>query len=124
VLRDEPAMPTQDRLGCHEERRPPFAWQHAAQPGERDPVAVLELGPANLASQYLELFAQHDDLDVLRAVTPAAQHEQLDDPTEQLISDRHVLQPCDPQQFTANDQLRRPTGFPAPTGWECLHSAG
>jgi hypothetical protein len=61
------AVPAQQRLGCHD---PVFAQPTGECCGDRAEhrsVVVGEGRPANLAAEYLNLVAQHDDLQVLRA---------------------------------------------------------
>src|SRR5205823_15116249 len=55
VLRDEPAMPTQDRVRSDEEDRPAVTAEHASERGEDRSVDGFEAGPGDLALQHREL---------------------------------------------------------------------
>jgi hypothetical protein len=50
---------------------------------------VAETRVVNLAAQHFELFAQHQDLDILGSVPPAPYDQQLDEPAEDLIYAAH-----------------------------------
>jgi len=74
-------MPAQQRLGPHHERLPRATRQHAAQPGEQQPVARRVQRPSNLPPQDRQLVPQHKDLELLRALAAPEQNHQLEQPT-------------------------------------------
>ena len=72
VVRDEASMPAKDRVGLHQEHRPPVAAEHARQRGEDRPVGGFETRSRHLTVQDRELMAQDEDLGVLRTIGAAA----------------------------------------------------
>ncbi len=111
---DAAAMPPQQRVRRDEEHRPTLPFEDAAQPREHQPIPWFENQPADLPSQNLDLLAEHEDLDVFRPIAATAQHEQLDNPTEQRVRKRHDRQPRGPRPRTTNAQVNRPIKFSAP----------
>jgi hypothetical protein len=75
---DKPAMPGQKRLGPHRECSPGVAWKHPAQRRQQDPVVRLEAWPPDLAAKNRQLVAKDENLQLLRAIPAAEEHEQLE----------------------------------------------
>jgi hypothetical protein len=57
-------MPAHKGAGGHEECQPSIAQKDPACGSEKDPVAVGQLGPMDLATQDGELVTQHNDFEV------------------------------------------------------------
>jgi hypothetical protein len=113
---DEVTMPAHQRVGRDEEHRPTLPIQNTAQPGEQHPIARLEARPWDLMLEDLELFAQHEDLDVFGPIPTAPQHEQRHDAAEQFVHNRHDRHPRDHRAMVTNAQVGDPIEFSAPTG--------
>jgi hypothetical protein len=76
--------------------------------------------PRDLTLQNLELFAEHEDLEILRPVGAAAQNEQIDHESDKTVETGHlpILIDADHtvQTDTRNPRSTPTTVFPAPTG--------
>jgi hypothetical protein len=77
TLPRQPSMPAQERLRANEERPPGAPGQQAAECRQQQPVRRGELGPRDLPAQDRQLVSQHQDLQLLRALTASEQHDQL-----------------------------------------------
>ena len=55
VLRDEPSVPAQQRIGLHDQDRPPVSSQDASERGEEHAVDRFELGSGHLTAQHAQL---------------------------------------------------------------------
>jgi hypothetical protein len=80
-------MPAQDRLGCDQERRPPFSWHKTGEEGDQCPVRPGEAGSGDLAAKDRYLVAQHKNLCVLREGVHAMGRHDLDDATDQAVEE-------------------------------------
>ena len=88
----------------------------ALRPARHDPIAVLDAWARNLAAQDLKLLTQNQDLDILGTIPPPTQHEQFDQPAEDLIYTAHdqslptpTLHPRTPRS-AARPNFRHPQG--------------
>jgi hypothetical protein len=90
VFRDEASMPTQERVGLHQEERPPFTAEHTRECGEERSVVGFEPRMWVLAVQHRELMAQHEDLDILGTIAPRAQHQQVEYQADKKVETRHA----------------------------------
>ena len=70
-------MPCQERLGLHEEGVPGAARQNAAERRQEESVLGLDARPADLAAKDRQLMAEHEDLELLCAITAGDEHDQL-----------------------------------------------
>jgi hypothetical protein len=89
-FRDESSMPPQNCRGRHQEARPAVATNGARQRGEDGAVGGFEPRSSDLALQYGELVAQHQDLGVLGTVASTAQNQQVDDQAEKAVETPHA----------------------------------
>ena len=64
---DASAVPAQQGLGCHDLAVPQPAWERGGDRSEKRSIVIVDGWPVNLAAEYLELVAKHDDLEVLGA---------------------------------------------------------
>ena len=83
-------MPTQQRVGLHYEERPAVTAEHAGERGEDGAVVRFEARMWVLALQHCELVAQYEDLDILGAIAPATQHQQVDHEPDQTVEAGHA----------------------------------
>lgn len=74
---DKPAMPRPERLRPHRERSPRVAGKHPAECREQDPVLGLEARPSDLAAKNRQLVVEHENLELLRSIPAAEEHDQL-----------------------------------------------
>ena len=112
-------MPTQDRVGLHQQDRPALTVEHASERAEDRSVLGFEARTGDLASQHGELMAQHEDLGIFGTITTAAQHQQVDHEPDETIETGHAfilaaLEPC--RSHHIETQANRPDEFSAPTG--------
>jgi hypothetical protein len=116
VLRDEPSMPPYDRVGLHQEERPAFTCER----GEDGAVVGRERWVRVLALQHGELVAQYEDLDILGAIAPTSQHQQIDHQANKTVETRHelIVPASEPRRSppTRNACSACPHGYSAPTG--------
>ena len=75
VVRDDAPVPTQDRVGLHEEDRPAVTVEHSRERGEDRSVGGFATRTRDLAFEDRELVAQHEDLGVLGPVSAPTQHQ-------------------------------------------------
>jgi hypothetical protein len=106
---DAAAVPAQQRLGCHHPLFAQGAGEGFGDGAEQGSVVIGEGRPFNLASEYLNLVPEHDDLEVLGASRTDGEsgecgQEAVKDAKHEALSWRH-------RTWSA------PTPeFPAPTG--------
>jgi hypothetical protein len=74
---DKPAMPGQERLRPHRERRPGAARKHPAERRQQDAVVRLEARAADLAAKDRQLVAEHENLELLGSIPAAEEHDEL-----------------------------------------------
>lgn len=67
VQGDASSMPSQQRFWCHDPALVTRARQCSSDRAEQCPIVVTDGWPLDLATQYLELVAKDNDLDVFRA---------------------------------------------------------
>jgi hypothetical protein len=97
VVRDETSMPTQERVGLHDEDRPPVATNDARQGSQEQTVGGFESGSWHLTVQDRELMSQNKDLGVFGAVASSAKHEKIQhqaDKTVEGVGHARILSPC------------------------------
>jgi hypothetical protein len=70
-------VPAQQRLRPHQESLPAAARQHPAQRRKQQPVVRLEPWPANLPAEDRQLVPKHENLELLVAIAPRHEHNQL-----------------------------------------------
>jgi hypothetical protein len=80
-------MPSQQRLGLHEESPPVILRQEPTQPGEQRSIIGLQERAAHLAAQH-GLVAKHHDLDGEVVAFCATEPEHLEDADERHIEER------------------------------------
>ena len=90
MIRDETAMPTQQRVGLHHEDGPAVTTNDTRYGGEDRAIVGLEPRTRNLASEYSELMAQHEDLDILGTIRSNAQHENVENQSDKTVETGHV----------------------------------
>jgi len=110
-------VPAKQRLRRDEERCPPIPGNGSAGCGQQDAVEHGEPGTADLAAQHPKLLPEHQNLQVLRAVTGAREDQQADERSDQQPEhERHqpmVRSPCSRHE----SEIPRPTGLrPGPAG--------
>ena len=86
--RDQRAVPTTDRFGPDEDAAPPVARQQPGERGQEDSISRPAVRPSNLPAQHRELVTQEKDLNLVRGLRPATQHDQPDEMTEQPVQAR------------------------------------
>ena len=86
-------MPAQKRRRRHKERRPRPSRQRPAERGQQSPIARTKLRTSDLPLQHAQLVAQDEDLDLLLALRPHPQNEQLQQPPQHPVEKRqhHAL---------------------------------
>jgi hypothetical protein len=70
-------MPRQQRLRPDRERSPRAARKHPAERRQQDTVVRLEARTADLTAKDRQLVAEYENLEFLRSILPAEQHDQL-----------------------------------------------
>ena len=90
VVRNEPAMPAQERFRPHHECLPRTARQHPTERREQQPVARLEARPVRLPTQDRQRVARHEDLQLFRALAAPEQHDQLEQPADDDVHERQA----------------------------------
>lgn len=90
-------MPGQQRLRAHRECVPEVPRKHPAQGRKQQPILGLEPRSADLAAKDRQLVAEHEDLELLRSVTAAEKHDELQQATDDDVQ-------------TGHKQRRPPTG--------------
>jgi hypothetical protein len=79
------SMPSQQRLGLHEESPPTMLRQQPTQPRKQCSIAWLQERAGHLATQHGHLVVKHHDLDGEIVLLPSTQTKKLEQPHE-----RHV----------------------------------
>jgi hypothetical protein len=79
--------PATDCLRSNEQTSLAIARQHASERAEHNPVGERATRTGDLATEYRELVAQHQDLHLLPVVRSATQNEQLHEPPERPVDD-------------------------------------
>jgi hypothetical protein len=82
AARNEPAMPGQERLRPRRERGPRAARKHPAERRHQDPVLRVEGRPPDLAAEDRQLVAEHEDLELLRSIATAEEHDEVEQATD------------------------------------------
>jgi hypothetical protein len=90
VVRDESAMPTQDRLRPDEEDGPTITTYGACERGEDHAIVGFETRTRDLALQHRELMTQHEDLDPLRTIASTAQDQEIDHEANKTVETGHT----------------------------------
>jgi hypothetical protein len=90
VLRDEPSVPAQQRVGLHEQDRPPVTSQDASERGEEHAVDRFELGSGHLTAQYAQLMPENEDLSIFGAVPSTTQYEVQHDADKTVKKTNHA----------------------------------
>ena len=91
VLGDQLAVPAKDGLGSDQERRPAVLRQESAQRTEPRPIGFAEGWLRLVATQDLELVAQHQDLDLLGPARSEEEQEEREDPPNGKVDERPKL---------------------------------
>ena len=103
-------MPAQQRVGLHEEDRPPVTSQDASERGEEHAVDGFEPGSGHLTVQHGELMAQHEDLGVFGAVASTAQHEEIHDEADQTVEKTNHADDVGKPSQSPSDRAKRYAG--------------
>ena len=82
-------MPTQDRVGLHQEDRPAVTAEHPGERSENRSILRFETRTDDLALQDCELVPQHQDLDILGPIPAATQHQQIDHQPDKTVEAGH-----------------------------------
>ena len=69
------AMPVTDRFGPDEDAAPPVARQQPGDRREEDSISRPAVGASNLPPQHRKLVAQDKDLNLVRGLRAATQHD-------------------------------------------------
>jgi hypothetical protein len=77
VVGDETSMPTQKRVGLHDEHRSPVTTNDTRQGSKEHTVGGFESGSWHLTVQDRELLSENEDLGVFGAVASNAKHEEI-----------------------------------------------
>src|SRR5438067_1897823 len=86
---DQPPMPGEQRLRLNEECVPAAARQHPAEGGEQQPVVRLKPRPVDLAAKDRDLVAEDKDLELLRSVAAAEEHDQFEQAADNDVEGGH-----------------------------------
>ena len=73
-------MPAQQRVRPHEEDVPAAPWQQPTHRGKQQPIVRLEARPTDLPAKDRQLVPKHENLQLLRTVTPSEENKQLQQP--------------------------------------------
>ena len=115
-------MPTQDRVGLHQEDRPAVTAEHTSERGEDRTVVGFEARTRDLALQDRELMAQHEDLDILGTIPATAQHQQVDHEPDETVETGHapILAAPRPRRSAParNPRSTHRTSFRHPPEWD------
>jgi len=103
-------MPAQQGLGRDDEAGPTPPRQQPRGRGEKDPIGVGELGPGHLPTQDRQLMAQHDDLEVLRALRSEPPRHQVEDASGQDVQERSEHAGKPPSELIGSTEA--PTSLP------------
>jgi hypothetical protein len=110
-------VPTQNRLGRDEERRPTISWHESGQCGDDCPVGPREPRSSDLAAEDGELVSEHEDLGILGDVAHPMQPSGLDDATDKAIEEAegHDSAGSPPRSWLVKPKIRLldPSGSPA-----------
>jgi hypothetical protein len=104
------AMPAQQRLGRDKERCPPIPGDGSAGCCEQDPVKRRESGAAGLAAQHPQLLPEHQELQVLSAITRALEDQQAGERSDDQPDQEQ------PRLMVRSRCSQHESGFPRPTG--------
>jgi hypothetical protein len=88
VSPDKGPAPPEDRLGCDEERRPPFARHQSCQSSNECSVRPRQAGPGDLTAKDSQLLTENEDLGVLVDGVHPVDPGELDQATEQTVQER------------------------------------
>ena len=86
---DQVAVPTQQRGRGDEERRPPRPRQQPRQRRQHHPVRGFQVNPGDLTPQDRDLMAQHENLDLVGAITPRNERQELQSEPDNPVPERH-----------------------------------
>jgi hypothetical protein len=75
-------MPRQERFRPDRERGPRAARKHPAERRQQDAVVHLEARTADLTAKDRQLVAEYENLEFLRSILAAEQHDQLQQTTD------------------------------------------
>jgi hypothetical protein len=62
--------------------------------GQEDSVRRAQLGSSRLATKYLELVAEHEDLEFLELLRTAAEQDQREHASDREVDECELAQPC------------------------------
>jgi len=82
-------MPGKNRLGAHEKRSPAHLGQNSARRSQKRPILWREIRARHLASEHLELMAEHDDLDLLCVLGAKPQDDELNQAAKGPVQEGH-----------------------------------
>src|SRR6185437_6488266 len=85
---DQPAVPRQQGLRPHREGVPGTARQHPAKRCQQQTVVWLKPRPLDLAAKDRELVAEHENLQILLAVSATDQDDQLEQTADNEVEGR------------------------------------
>jgi hypothetical protein len=75
-------VPAQQRRRSHKEAIPRRPRQQPRQRGQQNPISIVQIRPVDLTAQNSDLVPEHNDLDLLGAITAPEQHHELEDATQ------------------------------------------
>ena len=112
---DAPAVPAQQRLGCDDPAMSEAMRECHGDRAEQGAVVVGEGRPVDLATEYLNLVTQHDDLEVLRTArteceTSEGSNEAVQDSKHDAPGWRHPSWSASTRQFPSPTRSQRAGG--------------
>jgi Aminotransferase class I and II len=105
------SMPAEQRTRRNEQRHPRGAWQVERGSGQQGSIRRSELWPRNLATQDLELMAQHQQLDVLHIEAAAAANKRTKQRPKSEVKERedHASDPPSSRPEETRHEYWRPS---------------
>ena len=86
-------MPAQERVRRDEQRAPAPAWKQTAGGGKEGSIRRAQLGSTCLATEYLQLVAEHHDLELLELLRTAAEQDQREHASDGEVDECEQAQP-------------------------------
>ena len=83
------SVPAQNGRRRHEERSPQAPRQHPAERAKQRPISLAQPRTGHLTFEYPDLMAQHQYLDLLLALRPRPQHDELQQAAQRPVEKRH-----------------------------------
>ena len=110
-IRDESSISTQDRVGLDHEDGPAVTAERTRERGEDRAVVGFETRTDMKTLQHRGLVAEHEDLDIVRAIGPTAQHMEVEYKTVEQATRRSSQRPDRADHAGAKPQFTAPDEF-------------